>query len=291
MADRKIQQNNKNNSSWMLNRSVTINSSASAAAAGDGIGHKPLYNVYNSPALQRNGSVKSLYSSSFGTMVYAGNSLKGKVRKLCSIFESPKRSSTPLNPQHLASPCTPPTKSSKLLLTASDSSNSVPKNISFPVSDSLFRLPGTEDRVVVYFTSLRGIRKTFQDCHSVRMIFRGFRVNLDERDISMDVAYRKELQKVLGENNVSLPQVFIKGKYIGGADVIKQLLEAGELIKLTKGLPLRGFQPCSMCDDVRFVPCVNCSGSRKVFDEDEEQTRRCPECNENGLVRCPLCCT
>lgn len=107
----------------------------------------------------------------------------------------------------------------------------------------------------------------------------------------MDVAYRKELQKVLGENNVSLPQVFVKGKYIGGADVIKQLLEAGDLIRVTKGLPPRGFHPCSTCDDVRFVPCVNCSGSRKVFDEDEEQTRRCPECNENGLVRCPLCCT
>lgn len=290
MADRKGQHNNtKNKSPWLFNRSVTINSSASAPA--DGICGDPLNNLYNSPALQRNGSIKSLYSSSFGSLVSAGNSFKGKVRKLCSIFESPKRSSTPLNQQHFPSQSTAPTKSTKLLLTASDSSSFVPKNTPFPVSDSLFKLPGTEDRVVIYFTSLRGIRKTFHDCHSVRMIFRGFRVNLDERDISMDVAYRKELQKVLGENNVSLPQVFVKGKYIGGADVIKQLLEAGELIGVTKGLPLRGFHPCSTCDDVRFVPCVNCSGSRKVFYEDEEQTRRCPECNENGLVRCPLCCT
>ncbi|KZV19574.1 hypothetical protein F511_13460 [Dorcoceras hygrometricum] len=292
MADLKSQRNNKKNEPWVLNRSVTINSSASAAAAaGDVIGNKPLYSLYNSLELQRNGSIKGLYSSPFGSMVSAGNSLKGKVRKLCSIFESSKRSSTPLNPQPLPSPSTAPTKPTKLLLTASDSSSIVPKNSPSPVSDSLFRLPGTEDRVVVYFTSLRGIRRTFQDCHSVRMIFRGFRVNLDERDISMDVAYRKELQKVLGENHVSLPQVFIKGKYIGGAEVIKQLLEAGELTRLIKGLPLRGFQPCSACDDVRFVPCVNCSGSRKVFDEDEERSKRCLECNENGLVRCPLCCT
>lgn len=108
----------------------------------------------------------------------------------------------------------------------------------------------------------------------------------------MDVAYRTELQKVLGENNnnVSLPQVFIKGKYIGGADLIKQLLEVGELSKLIKGLPLRAMNPCEACDDVRFQPCTNCNGSRKVFDEEEEQPKRCTECNENGLVRCPLCC-
>lgn len=107
----------------------------------------------------------------------------------------------------------------------------------------------------------------------------------------MDVAYRKELQKVLGENNVSLPQVFIKGKYIGGADLIKQLVEIGELARMIKGLPLRSLKPCDTCDDVRFVPCANCSGSRKVFDEDEEQINRCPDCNENGIVRCPLCCS
>ncbi|KAL2514658.1 Glutaredoxin family protein [Forsythia ovata] len=162
--------------------------------------------------------------------------------------------------------------------------------IPFPVSDSPFRLPGTEDRVVVYFTSLRGIRRTFQDCHDIRMIFKGFRVRLDERDISMDAIYRKELQKVLGETKVSLPQIFIKGKYIGGADVVKQLLEGGELVRMIKGLPLMASKPCDACDDVRFVPCTNCNGSRKVFDEDDEKVNRCPECNENGLVHCPLCC-
>lgn len=107
----------------------------------------------------------------------------------------------------------------------------------------------------------------------------------------MDAAYKKELQRVLGENNVSLPQVFIKGKYIGGADVIRQLLEAGELARLIKGLPLRPPKPCDACDDMRFIPCTYCNGSRKVFDEDDEQPKRCTECNENGLERCPLCCT
>ncbi|KAG8391131.1 hypothetical protein BUALT_Bualt01G0156000 [Buddleja alternifolia] len=266
----------KDNTSSFFNRSVTLNSSSAAEVT-----NKPLYNLYTSPAFQRSGSFKSFYSSPFGSMLSAGNSLKGKVRKLCSIFESPKY---PPIPQL-------PTKPTKLLLTPSDSSTFIPRSVPSPIPDYPFRLPGTEDRVVIYFTSLRGIRRTFQDCHSIQMIFRGLRVNLDERDISMDVAYKKELQKVLGEDNVSLPQVFIKGKYIGGADVIKQLLEAGELVRLINGLPLRATKPCDACDDVRFYPCTNCNGSRKVFDEDEEQAKRCPDCNENGLVRCPICCS
>ncbi|PON98830.1 Thioredoxin-like fold containing protein [Trema orientale] len=154
------------------------------------------------------------------------------------------------------------------------------------------RLPGTEDRIVVYLTSLRGIRRTFEDCYAVQMIFRGFRLWIDERDISMDSAYRKELESVLGEKNASLPQVFIGGKYIGGAEVIKQMFETGELAKILKGFRVReaGFA-CESCGDVRFVPCWNCSGSRKVFDEDQGLLKRCLECNENGLIRCPDCCS
>ncbi|XP_042491914.1 uncharacterized protein At3g28850-like [Macadamia integrifolia] len=159
-----------------------------------------------------------------------------------------------------------------------------------PLSGNRIRLPGTEDKIVVYFTSLRGIRRTYEDCSAVRNIFRGFRVLVDERDISMDSAYRRELQNVLGEKSVSLPKVFIRGRYIGGAEEIKQLLEIGELAKLLEGFPVRDPRfVCESCGDARFVPCSNCNGSRKVFDEDEGQLRRCPECNENGLIRCPSC--
>jgi len=97
---------------------------------------------------------------------------------------------------------------------------------------------------------------------------------------------------VLGEKNVTLPQVFVRGKYLGGAEMIKQLFEIGEMGKILQGFPVRepGFV-CDSCGDVRFVPCTNCDGSRKLFDEEEDRVKRCLECNENGLIRCPDCCS
>ncbi|XAR68432.1 hypothetical protein NMG60_11003541 [Bertholletia excelsa] len=159
-------------------------------------------------------------------------------------------------------------------------------------SRNQYYLPGTDDRIILYHTSLRGIRRTFEDCCAVRMIFRGFRVYVDERDISMDSAYRKELQSVLGGKGVSLPQVFIRGKHVGGAEEIKQLHECGELAKLLEGIPIRDLGcGCESCGDVRFIPCPNCNGSRKVFLAEEGKLRRCMDCNENGLVRCRSCCS
>ncbi|XP_048432272.1 uncharacterized protein At3g28850-like [Pyrus x bretschneideri] len=160
-----------------------------------------------------------------------------------------------------------------------------------PFSNACFCLPGAEDKIVIYFTTLRGIRKTYEDCCAVRMIFRGFRVAVDERDVSMDSEYRKELQNAVGDKVVSLPQVFVRGKYVGGAEEVKQLNEAGELGKLLRGFPVRdGGFVCEGCGDARFAPCPTCNGSRKLFDEDEGELRRCQDCNENGLIRCPACC-
>ncbi|CAI9099693.1 OLC1v1036552C1 [Oldenlandia corymbosa var. corymbosa] len=164
-----------------------------------------------------------------------------------------------------------------------------PKYSSFrPKSDAY--LSGGENKVVLYYTSLRGIRKTYEDCCFVRMIFRGFNVCVDERDISMDSSYRKELQGMLGV--AAVPQVFIKGMHIGGAEEVGLLHDGGELAQLLEGIPVKdsGFV-CESCGDARFLPCPNCNGSRKIFEEDEGKLRRCPDCNENGLVRCPSCCS
>ncbi|XP_061362400.1 uncharacterized protein At5g39865-like [Gastrolobium bilobum] len=250
-----------------FNRSNTIHSEAS---------RKP-YHHLDQNHLDRSGSLSKFYGS-MESVKSAGNSIRGRVvKKLCNLFESSSKESSKSSPSPSSSE--EPVRSSK--------SSTKPGSEPF----TLFRLSNAEDRVVVYLTSLRGIRRTFEDCNAVRMILKGFRIWVDERDVSMDREYRKELQCVLGEENVALPQVFIKGKYVGGANVIKDLFECGELGRVLEGIPKTkpGFV-CETCGDVRFMPCDNCSGSMKVFDEDEGLLKRCLECNENGLIRCPSCC-
>lgn len=152
------------------------------------------------------------------------------------------------------------------------------------------RLPSQS--IVVYFTSLRVVRRTFEDCRTVRSILRGFRVPIDERDLSMDHKFMDELQAILSfYNNVTLtlPKVFIGGRYIGGAEEIKQLHESGELANLITGLPSVGPLLCDNCGGMRFVLCDQCSGSHKIY-VDKCGFQTCKTCNVNGLIRCPYCC-
>ncbi|OEL29151.1 Uncharacterized protein BAE44_0009828 [Dichanthelium oligosanthes] len=171
--------------------------------------------------------------------------------------------------------------------------------------------PGGERKAVVYFTSLRGVRKTFVDCCAVRSILRSYGVRVDERDVSMHAVFKAELAELLGPGfaGATLPRVFVDGQYLGGGEDVHYLHEAGELGRALgecEAAPVRklGFmEVCAACGDVRFVPCETCYGSCKIFVEDEDEDehagdryhdvgefRRCPDCNENGLVRCPVCC-
>lgn len=160
-----------------------------------------------------------------------------------------------------------------------------------------------KERVVLYFTSLRGVRKTYEDCCHVRLILKGIGVRIDERDISMHLGFKDELKELLGEGYFgNLPRVFAGKKYIGGVDEMRVLHEEGNLEKVLEGCEMDDSGGvCEACGDVRFVPCETCSGSCKIYYEGdfevEEQCddvdfgfRRCPDCNENGLVRCPICC-
>ncbi|MBA0800620.1 hypothetical protein Gohar_011044 [Gossypium harknessii] len=149
--------------------------------------------------------------------------------------------------------------------------------------------PGGEDSVVFYTTSLRGIRKTFEDCSSMRFVLDSLKILVQERDVSMDMEFREELWRILG-GRVIPPKLFIKGRYIGGADEVFRLHEQGKLKKLLEGIPSNCL--CTDCANMRFLVCSNCSGSRKVFTEKQgdELCMKCPDCNENGLVKCPVCC-
>lgn len=116
-------------------------------------------------------------------------------------------------------------------------------------------------------------------------------VSIDERDVTMDYKFMEELQGILGNHNKAkliLPRVFIGGRYIGGAEEIKQLHEVGELKKLVDGLPAAKPGVCEVCGGYRFILCDECSGSHKCYSE-KSGFRTCTACNENGLIRCPSC--
>ncbi|KAL4592712.1 hypothetical protein LXL04_005715 [Taraxacum kok-saghyz] len=159
--------------------------------------------------------------------------------------------------------------------------------------------PKGENKVVIYTTTLRGVRKTFEECNAVRAVMEGHGVFVCERDISMDAGFKEELRDLMkGKEKSELvpPRVFVKGRYIGGADeVLKIMEESGTLGKLLEGLPKSKIgYVCEGCGGVRFLPCFSCNGSCKMVVEWREEGRkrvvvRCGDCNENGLVHCPIC--
>lgn len=72
-------------------------------------------------------------------------------------------------------------------------------------------------RIVIYTTSFRVVRTTFERCELVRKIFQNHRVKFVEKNIALDCEYGKELEercKRVGEPP-SLPVVFIDGHYLG----------------------------------------------------------------------------
>ncbi|PON83079.1 Thioredoxin-like fold containing protein [Trema orientale] len=149
--------------------------------------------------------------------------------------------------------------------------------------------PGGENSVVIYTTTLRGIRKTFEDCNKVRSIIESHLIHVFERDISMDSGFKEELRRLMGTKEVKVPLVFVKGRLIGGAEEVVKLEEEGKLGALFDGIP-SAVGGCEGCAGFRFVMCTECNGSCKVLDEQQKKMVRCGECNENGLVQCPLCC-
>lgn len=162
-------------------------------------------------------------------------------------------------------------------------------------SEPKVKIPGGDKRVVVYMTSIRAVRSTFEACKTVRSILQGFRVPVDERDLAMDSAFSDEIRKIMAQighgyngKRVELPRVFIGGRYIGGADEVLELHEMGELKKFMAGLPAATPGVCKSCGDFRFNLCYECNGSHKCHLEDGGFTT-CMECNENGLIRCTFC--
>ncbi|KAL9406617.1 hypothetical protein Peur_003589 [Populus x canadensis] len=137
--------------------------------------------------------------------------------------------------------------------------------------------PSGANSVVLYTTSLRGVRKTFEDCTRVKTIFELHHVIFYERDVSLHGEFVNELRDLTGEG-MSVPRVFIKGRYIGGVDEVVELNESarlGRILVWARVERVEGRQACEGCGAARFVPCLECGGSCKVLvDGVKERDRR-----------------
>ncbi|GJN23911.1 hypothetical protein PR202_gb11603 [Eleusine coracana subsp. coracana] len=167
--------------------------------------------------------------------------------------------------------------------------------------------PGGERAVVLYTTSLRGVRKTFEDCARVRRLLEGLCVVFVERDVSIHPPYRDELRALLcpedGDGAAGFPvppRLFVDGRYVGGADEVEALNERSRLPPLLRRAARRGKGegPCAVCGGAWFLVCGGCGGRHWLHDDAGGGARAgtvvtarvaCPACNENGLVPCPLC--
>ncbi|KAJ0089021.1 hypothetical protein Patl1_32533 [Pistacia atlantica] len=119
--------------------------------------------------------------------------------------------------------------------------------------------PGGENAVVIYTTTLRGIRKTFEECNNVRSIIESHQIQMFERDISMDSGFKEELRTLMETKEVKVPLVFVKGRLVGGVDEVVKMEEEGKLGILFEGIP-KAMGGCEGCGGVRFVMCMECNG-------------------------------
>lgn len=167
--------------------------------------------------------------------------------------------------------------------------------------------PGGDSRAVLYTTSLRGVRRTFEDCERAREAVEscaaalGVAGAVDERDVSLHGEYLREVRELAGEG-AAPPRLFVMGRYVGGAEEVAALAESGKLREMMRWAKARGeavagngrdSRDCEGCGGARFVPCWECGGSCKVVaaagDRRHQAVERCGKCNENGLMMCPIC--
>lgn len=71
--------------------------------------------------------------------------------------------------------------------------------------------PGGAETVVLYTTSLRGVRRTFEDCNRVKSVLELQQVVVDERDVALHGEFLKELKELLGDE-ATVPRMFVKGR-------------------------------------------------------------------------------
>ncbi|XP_076468559.1 uncharacterized protein LOC143299237 [Babylonia areolata] len=150
-------------------------------------------------------------------------------------------------------------------------------------------------KIVLYTTSMTVVRETHERCKSARNILHTHMVHFEQRDVYLSHEHQRQLQERLDSaDDVPLPQIFIDGVHLGGAETLGKLNESGELRKLLHRFPKTQVRElCEACGGFRYVPCAVCHGSKKSLHRNhftqEFSALRCMHCNESGLQRCPHC--
>ncbi|XP_041475918.1 glutaredoxin domain-containing cysteine-rich protein 1-like [Lytechinus variegatus] len=150
-------------------------------------------------------------------------------------------------------------------------------------------------RIIVYTTSVRIVRQTFDDCQYVRKLFQNHRVLFEERDLFMNAKHQKELEERLGTTtDINLPICFIDGELVGDLRKLEELNESGELRRILQRFEKHNpMISCKGCGGHRYIPCTFCNGSKKSLLRnnwtDTFIALKCSYCDENGLRKCPEC--
>ncbi|GLJ44820.1 hypothetical protein SUGI_0942770 [Cryptomeria japonica] len=155
--------------------------------------------------------------------------------------------------------------------------------------ETIITNPYDKTHVVLYYTSSKVIRQTHIHCSTVISILTNFNILFQKRDLFMSHRFCKELSEIFGKK-VSLPQLFIRGKYVGGFNKIMELNECGKLREMVKECVIeRPAEMCRGCGDMRYIVCFNCRGSKRFCGGEGEAVEMCILCNENGLLPCAVC--
>jgi glutaredoxin len=114
--------------------------------------------------------------------------------------------------------------------------------------------------VVLYTTTLCGMRRTFEDCSGVRALLESLGAPFQERDVSMDRGLRDQLWATAGEKVVP-PRLFVRGRDLGGAGQVLALHELGRLAPLLPCGEAGARSRCGTCAGVGFVCYTSAAAS------------------------------
>ena len=86
---------------------------------------------------------------------------------------------------------------------------------------------------MVYTTSFRGLRATFEECKYALALFHNLRVAVEERDVYVHRFFLRELEERLHGSRVSVPHIFIGGQHIGVRAIARQYMAERLMVHLS----------------------------------------------------------